>query len=152
MAGPTETISFVARRLIQFEKRFALSDLPQRRTASILFSQISRSIQSMLFDLGREHLPHDACRDLILFSTKLKETTLEELGATEADKLATALGEACDKERIFLEYRNSDHKAQLTEELEKSAILIQALANGIYMAPWNVDPEEPIQLEAENPL
>ncbi len=152
MAGPTETISFVARRLIQYEKRFAQADIDQRRKASILFNQISIGIQAMLLELGKEHLPHDACRDLILFSTKLKETVQEDLGDVEAERLSVALGQACDKEKIYLEFRDTDRKAHLVEELEKSAILIQALANGIYMAPWSVDPEDPDTLEAEKSL
>jgi hypothetical protein len=135
MAGPAETISFVARRLIQFEQRFAQANLEQRRGISKLFSQISRSIQAMVIELDRDHLPHDACRDLILFASKLLESTQEELGSVEADRLATALGEACDKEKIFLEFRASDRKKYLVEEMEKAAILIQALANGIFVEP-----------------
>ncbi|MEO7425905.1 MAG: hypothetical protein ABI036_12015, partial [Fibrobacteria bacterium] len=51
------------------------------------------------------------------------------------------LREASDKEKIFLEYRTSDRKKYLEEELEKAAILIQALANGIYMPPLEPGPE-----------
>ena len=135
MAGPAETLSFVARRLIQFEQRFAQADATRKRAAASLFSRISQSIQVLLTDLNRDQLPHEACRDLIFFSTKLRENAEEELGATESERLSQALREASDKEKIFLEFRASDQKRYLSEELEKAAILIQALANGIYMAP-----------------
>jgi hypothetical protein len=138
MAGPAETLSFVARRLIQFEQRFAMADAARKRNASLLFSQISQSLQMLVTDLGRDQLPHEACRELIFFSTKLKECSEEELGSVEADRLTLALGEAGDKEKIYLEYRSSDRKKYLEEELEKAAILLRALANGLYMAP----PEE----------
>lgn len=143
MAGPVETISFVARRLIQFERRFAQTDLNHRREISSLFSQISKTILVMLEELDRDHLPHKACRDLILYSTRILNSTKEELGADEADRLSTAFGEACDKEKVFLEYRLSDRKEYLTEELEKASILIQALANGIYIEPAISEPLDP---------
>jgi hypothetical protein len=133
MAGPAETISFVARRLIQFEQRFAQADLAQRQKFSKLFNQISRTILVMVEELDRDHLPHEPCRDLILFASQLQELAQQELGTNEADRLSKALGDACDKEKIFLEFRGSDRKAFLVEELEKASILIQALANGIYM-------------------
>jgi hypothetical protein len=135
MAGPAETLSFVARRLIQFELRFAQATPARKRDAAALFSRIAQSVQMLIADLGRDQLPHEACRELVYFSTKLKECTEEELGAAEADRLATALGSASDKEKIYLEFRSSDEKPHLTEELEKASILIQALANGLYMAP-----------------
>ena len=109
--------------------------MERKRSASALFSQISQSIQVLVTDLGRDQLPHEACRELIFYSTKLKDCAEEELGPTETERLALALGEASDKEKIFLEYRSSDRKGYLTEELEKASILIRALANGIYVAP-----------------
>ncbi|MDB5050778.1 MAG: hypothetical protein JWO30_3849 [Fibrobacteres bacterium] len=139
MAGPAETLSFIARRLIQFEQRFSQADATRKRAASALFSQMSHSIQVLVADLNRDQLPHEACRDLILYSTRIKDCAEEELGATETDRLSQALSEASDKEKIYLEYRSSDRKKYLEEELEKASILIQALANGIYMAPL---PEE----------
>ncbi len=65
---------------------------------------------------------------------------MDELGATESDRLSAVLTEASDKEKVFLEFRASDHKAHLSEELEKASILIQALANGIFM-PSQKGPE-----------
>jgi hypothetical protein len=141
MAGPVETLSFVARRLIQFEQRFGQADSLRKRYAASLFTQISLSIQTLVYDLNRDQLPHEACRDLIFYSTKLREGTEEELGSTESERLSQALREASDKEKIFLEYRTSDRKKYLEEELEKAAILIQALANGIYMPPLEPGPE-----------
>ena len=135
MAGPAETLSFVARRLIQFEQRFAQAEASRKRAASALFTQVAASLQLLAGDLGRDQLPHEACRELVFYSTKLKECAGEELGAVESDRLANALGEASDKEKIYLEYRAAEDKKYLTEELEKAAILIQALANGIYVAP-----------------
>jgi len=134
MADPVETISFVARRLIQYEQRFAKAPLPRRRGASQLFGQIARSIGALAPELSRDHLPHDACRELALFTSRLEEAVADELGSQEASRLAEALGKACDKEVLFLAFRTSDRKKHLEEELEKAAILIQALANGIYMA------------------
>ncbi|MEO6094235.1 MAG: hypothetical protein ABIW76_00690 [Fibrobacteria bacterium] len=133
MAGPVETLSYVARRLIQFEQRFAQAREERKRNASYLFSQISQSIQLLVSDLGRDQLPHEACRDLIFCSTKLKGCAEAELGITETERLALALSEASDKEKIFLEFRTSDRKDYLSEELKKAAILIQALANGIFV-------------------
>lgn len=143
MAGPAETLSFVARRLIQFEQRFAQATPERKRNASTLFLQISQSIQLLVSDLSRDHLPHEACRELIFYSTRLRECIEDELGATETERLSLALREASDKEKIFLEYRPSDRKDFLIEELEKASILIRALAYGIFMpahepgqAPW----------------
>jgi hypothetical protein len=148
MAGPAETLSFVARRLIQFEQRFAQAATERKRAASALFTQIAASLQTLAADLSRDQLPHEAGRELIFYSTKLKECAGEELGAVEADRLANALGEASDKEKIYLQYRSSEDKKYLTEELEKAAILIQALANGLYVIPpadpaWVETPPEP---------
>jgi hypothetical protein len=140
MAGPAETLSFVARRLIQFEQRFAQAGAERKRNASSLFSQISQSIQLLVSDLGRDQLPHEACRELIFYSTKLKECAEEELGTAETERLALALGEASDKEKIFLEFRTSDRQDYLSEELEKAAILIRALANGIFTPAPGSDP------------
>ncbi len=135
MAGPAETLSFIARRLIQFELRFAQAEPARKRAASALFSQVAASLQVLAADLGRDQLPHEACRELVFYSTKFKECAEEELGPVETDRLANALAEASDKEKIYLQYRSAEDKKYLTEELEKAAILIQALANGIYVAP-----------------
>jgi rRNA pseudouridine-1189 N-methylase Emg1 (Nep1/Mra1 family) len=59
----------------------------------------------------------------------------EELGPVEAEKLANMLGESSDKERIYLEYRSALDKKSLGEELEKAAILIRALADGLCPVP-----------------
>ena len=134
MADPVETISFVARRLIQFELRFAKAEMARRRGVSQLFTQIARSVGALGPELSRDHLPHDACRELALYSSRLEEAVAAELGEQEATRLADALSKACDKEGLFLEFRTSDRKKYLEEELEKASILIQALANGIYMA------------------
>lgn len=145
MAGPAETLSFVARRLMQFEQRFAQADASRKRLASTLFSQISQSIQALVEDLGRDQLPHVPCRELIFYSTRLKDCAEEELGTTETDRLSLALGEASDKEKIYLEFRASDRKKYLTEELEKASILIRALANGIYMGGPSEAGQAPVQ-------
>lgn len=134
MSNPVETISLVARRLIQNELKFAKADLQRRRGTSQLLTQIARSLGALAPELSRDRLPHDPCRELALYSTRLEEALAEELGAQEAARLAGALAAACDKEVLFLEFRTSDRKKYLQEELEKSSILIQALANGIYMA------------------
>ena len=139
MAGPAETLSYVSRRLIQFERRFAQSDLARRRSASQLFTQIGASLQSLTGDLARGGVPHDASRELMLYSTRLPEAISEEVGLQEAEKLAMTLGQAADKEKIYRQFHASDRPQDLSEEVEKAAILIQALANGIYMAPL---PEE----------
>jgi hypothetical protein len=144
MAGPVETLSYVARRLIQHELKFAKAELPRRRAASQLFSQIARSMGALGPELSREHLPHDACRELALYASRLEEAVAGELGAPEAVRLAEALAKASDKESLFLEYRTSDRRKHLEEELDKAAILIQALANGIYMG----QPSEGEALEA----
>lgn len=133
MAGSVETISYVARRLIQHELKFSKAELPRRRGASQLFSRIARCVGALGPELSREHLPHDACRELALHASRLEEAVASELGAQEAVRLAEALAKACDKETLFLEFRTSDRRRHLEEELEKAAILIQALANGIYM-------------------
>jgi hypothetical protein len=134
MAEPVETLSYVARRLIQHELKFAKAELSRRRGASQLFTQIARSVGALGPELCRDHLPHDACRELALYASRLEEAVSQELGAQEAVRLAEALTRACDKESLFLEFRTSDRRKYLEEELEKAAILIQALANGIYMA------------------
>lgn len=139
MANPVETISFVARRLIQFELRFAKAELSRRRGVSQLFTQIARSVGALGPELSRDHMPHDPCRELALYASRLEEAVSEELGPQEALRLAEALTKACDKEALYLDFRTSDRKKYLEEELDKAAILIQALANGIYMAL----PEEP---------
>jgi hypothetical protein len=134
MAGPSESLSFVARRLIQFEGRFAKAELSRRRSASQLFTQIAGSLHSLAEELSRDNLPHDPCRELVLYSTKLSEAVAEELGLQEAEKLSVTLSQASDQEKLYVEFRASDRKKELIEELEKASILIQALANGIYVA------------------
>lgn len=133
MADPVETISYVARRLIQYELKFAGAELSRRRGASQLFGQIARSIGALGPELARDNLPHDACRELALYASRLEEAVSLELGAQEAGRLAEALAKACDKEGLYLEFRATDRRKHLEEELEKASILIQALANGIFM-------------------
>jgi len=135
MAGPVETISFVARRLIQFEQRFVSAAMVRRQASSRLFSQISRSLQILIADLERDRVPHEACRDLIFFASLLQDCVEDEIGIQESDKLSQALEGASDKEKLFLAYRSTGDKKLLVEELEKASILIQALANGIWMVP-----------------
>ena len=144
MAGPVENLSFVARRLIQYERRFAQGDPARKAEAAALFSRIAASLQALASDLGRDQLPNEASRELVLYSTRLKECVGEELGATEAERLSTLLAEASDKERLYLQYRSSGDKKYLAEELEKAAILIQALANGLCLAP----PTDPGRVES----
>lgn len=139
MAGPVENLSFVARRLIQYERRFAQSDPARKAEAAALFGRISASLQALASELGRDQLPNEPSRELVLYSTRLKESVGEELGAAETERLSTMMAEASDKERLYLQYRSSVDKKNLSEELEKAAILIQALANGICLAP-PVDP------------
>jgi hypothetical protein len=134
MAEPVETISYVARRLIQYELKFAKAELTRRRGASRLFTQIARSVGSLGPELIRDHLPHDACRELALYASRLADAVSEELGDQESERLAEALAKACDKESLFLEFRTSDRKRVLADELDKAANHIQAQANGIYMA------------------
>lgn len=133
MLSSAESISFVARRLIQFETRFAQGEPLRRSGASKLFRQMAGSIQALTLELGKEKLPHDPCRDLIFFASQLHLSTRDELGDAEALRLATILSESSDKEKIFLEFRSAVNKTHLFEELEKAHILIQALANGIYV-------------------
>lgn len=133
MAGPCETLSFVTRRLIQFESRFAKADLARRRAASRLFAHIGATLQGLAADLSRDTLPHEPCRELVFFATKLAGAVSEEIGMQEAEKLSATLSQASDEEKLFLEFRASERREELKEELEKAAILIQALANGIYM-------------------
>jgi hypothetical protein len=135
MAGSVDNLSFVARRLIQYERRFADADPIRKSEAAALFLRIASSIQSLVDHLERDQLPHETCRELVLYSTRLKECVEQELGAAEAEKLATMLGEASDKERLYLQYRSSADKKSLGEELEKSAILIRALATGLCSTP-----------------
>ena len=135
MAGAVENLSFVARRLIQFEQRFAQADPQRKLEAATLFARIAASLQALVADLGRDQLPHEACRDLVLYSTKLKECADAGLGAAEAEKLSNVMGEASDKERLYLQYHSAEDRKYLLEELEKAAILIQALANGLCPVP-----------------
>lgn len=135
MAGPVENLSFVARRLIQYERRFAQADPARKAEAAVLFGRISASLQALAAELGRDQLPNEPSRELVLYSTRLKECIGEELGTAETERLSNMLAEASDKERLYLQYRSSGDKKSLAEELEKAAILIQALANGICLAP-----------------
>jgi hypothetical protein len=135
MAGSVDNLSFVARRLIQYERRFAQADPRRKAEAASLFLRIGSSLQSLAGHLERDQLPHEPCRELVLYSTRLKECVDEELGVSEAEKLATMLGEASDKERLYLQYRSAPDKKAFGEELEKAAILIRALANGLCPAP-----------------
>lgn len=135
MAGPIESLSFVARRLIQFERRFAQANPRRKVEAANLFSRIASSLQALASDLGRDQLPNEPSRELVLYSTRLPECVDEELGAVEAERLANVLAEASDKEGLYLEYRSAPDKKELAEELEKASILIQALANGLCPAP-----------------
>jgi hypothetical protein len=135
MAGPVENLSFVARRLIQFERRFAQADPARKGEAAALFARIASSLQALASDLGRDQLPNEPSRELVLYSTRLKECVGEELGAAETDRLSHMLAEASDKEKVYLQYRSAEDKKSLSEELEKASILIRALANGLCPSP-----------------
>ncbi|HLP41156.1 MAG TPA: hypothetical protein VK465_06585 [Fibrobacteria bacterium] len=133
MAGPVETLSIIARRLIQNETRFAKACLERRRGASVLFSRIARDVALLGPALVRGQLPHEACRELALYASHLAEAVTEELGPQEGARLAEALARACDTEGLYLEFRSPERRKTLVEELDKAAILIQALADGIYI-------------------
>ncbi len=135
MGGPIENLSFVARRLIQFERRFASANPRRKVEAASLFSHIAASLQNLASDLERDQLPNEPSRELVLYSTRLNQCVSEELGDAEAERLANVLAEASDKERLYLQYRSSENKQDLAEELGKAAILIQALANGLCPTP-----------------
>lgn len=135
MASQVETLSFVARRLIQYERKFSQAPLDRRKAVSGLFNGITQSVNSLAEDLSRARLPHESCRKLVLHSTRLAELSEEELGHSEAERLATSLRSACDQEKLYLEYTSSERREYLSEELRKAAILIQALADGIYIEP-----------------
>lgn len=134
MPGPAETLSFVARRLIQHEQRFDRSAADRKREAAELFSRIAAGLFLLLDNLRRDQLPHEACRELALCSSRLKECVAEEVGEAEADRLARSMGEASDKERLYVQFRSAEDKKFLSEELEKAGILLQALANGLGVA------------------
>ena len=135
MATAIETLSLIARKLIQSETRFAGADEPKRQRTSRLFTRISSGIGALVSDLNRDKLPHAPCRELTQCSSKLAEAISDEVGPQEAERLAEALGKACEKEVLYLEFRRSPHKPHLIEEMEKSSILLQALAHGIYRVP-----------------
>lgn len=147
MSGPAENLSFVARRLIQFEQRFAQAEPQRKLDSATLFARISASLHALVADLGRDQVPHEACRDLVLYSTRLRDLADAGLGAAEAERLAHVMGEASDKESLYLQYRSAADRKSLLEEVEKAAILIQALANGLCAIP-PVPPVPPGRVES----
>ncbi len=133
MAEPIETISYVARRFIQFEKKFAEATEERRKYNSQLLRRISRNLVNLEQSLYRNELALEACRELAAGAVQLSHSTSEEIGEVEAEKLTSALEAACDAEKLMLQYRHSSQHDFLSSELVKAAILTRALADGLFI-------------------
>ena len=133
MAEPIETISYVARRLIQFEKKFAEAELTRRQTNASILRKISRHLITLEQLLYRNDLAIDTCRELAVCATQLAISTQEEVGEAEAQKLSEALEAACHAEKLIRQYRESEQAEFLSSEVLKAAILTRALADGIFI-------------------
>ncbi len=133
MAGPIQTISYFARRLIQLEQKFVKQPHDRLPHTAILFRSFSLALANTKEALiqGRDLVP--ACQEFLSLFPQLELQTTAEMGSPEAEKLLHALKEAMDPERLRNQIETSENRNSLGEELEKAIILVRALADGLYI-------------------
>ncbi len=131
MAGAAESLSFLSRRLIQFEGKFALRPRSGRAKAAQLFAGMAKGLQALYSALQEDEVPHEAARQLARWADELATEIAPEVGAGEAERMGALMAEACDHERLFLEYRSSENPEGIVEDLWRGSVLVQALADGL---------------------
>jgi hypothetical protein len=131
MAGAAESLSFLSRRLIQFEGKFALRPKPGRAQAAQLFAGIAKSLHALYTALQEDEVPHVAARQLARWADVLSVEIAPEVGASEAERMGALMADASDHEKLFLEFRSSENPDSIIEDLWRGSVLVQALADGL---------------------
>jgi len=131
MTSSLEAIGLVARRLIQFEARFVEAPLERRHLMAEYFMQMGRVVSSIHFELQKDRVPHEGARQMALLASQLLTMIEPEAGSLEAERIHALFILGCDTERLCRDYQASEQKSPNDEIMEKSFILLQALANGL---------------------
>src|SRR6266849_6068894 len=94
MSDPVQTLSYFARRLIQFEQKFARRDPEKLRGTAALFRKAGEGLDQLpkAFEQGASLDP--ACALLQAILPGLEAEIYAEIGSPEAENLASALREA----------------------------------------------------------
>lgn len=130
-----ELISFVARRLIQYETRFYSAAPPKRREISGYFSALAMAIDALNQDLNRKKVPHESARELAKLASRLTEQIETELGSQETERLRQLLEQGCDVERVYREFNEGSRIGFFNDEMGKAVILLNALSQGLFLPP-----------------
>ncbi len=133
MAAPVQTISYFARRLIQFEQKFARRDPAQLPEIAGIFRDTGKGLDDLVAAINSGSDLEPACTLLQALSPRLQKEVQREIGPPESDRLLAAWGESLHAEALQGQFDQSPDGRVLLEELEKAAILIRALANGLHV-------------------
>jgi len=130
MAGPIQTLSYFARRLIQFEEKFASRPPERVLEAAELFRSMSEGLDGLLDAFDDHTALEPATATLKAMLPKLENEAHAEIGSPESDKLTLALREALEPGKLQLQLEAPNRDA-LVQELDTASILIRALADGL---------------------
>jgi len=131
MAKPVQTISYFARRLIQLEQKFARREPTHLRATAELFRAASDKLDDLLDALEDGEAVESACISLLTLLPGLEIEVYAEVGPPECDKIVQAMRDAVNPERVAKQFSESEDRPALMEELDKAAILVRALADGL---------------------
>jgi hypothetical protein len=130
-----ELISFVARRLIQYETRFYREEASRRRQVSEYFAAMASAIAALNEDLNRQKVPHESARELAKLASQLPAHVEDALGNQETERLRQLLEQGCDIDRIYREFNDTGRAFFFSDELGKAVILLNALSQGLFLPP-----------------
>jgi hypothetical protein len=130
MAGPIQTLSYFARRLIQFEQKFASRPPEKVQEAADLFHSMSEGLDGLLDAFDDHAALEPATATLKAMLPQLENEVHSEIGAPESDKLSHALREALEPGNLQRQL-DAPNRDTLVQELDKATILVRALADGL---------------------
>lgn len=131
MATAIEILSFVARRLISFERKIEAAPAHKRPRFSAFFRDLGQSLEAIELSLRAGRPPHRECRRLITLALELNPLLGEEVGEAEAERLQGLLLKAGDAEKMLGDFSAAARRAFNEEEMRKAHILLLALALGL---------------------
>ena len=130
MAGPIQTLSYFARRLIQFEQKFASRTPEKVLEAAELFRSMSEGLDGLLDAFDDQAALEPATATLKAMLPQLESEVHAEMGSPESEKLSHALREALEPGNLQRQM-DAPNRDTLVAELDKAAILVRALADGL---------------------
>src|SRR3989338_1043942 len=129
MAGPIQTLSYFARRVIQFEQKFAARPPARVQETAELFRSVGEGFDGLLDAFNDDAIIEPATESLKALLPQIETEVHAEVGHEEGERLSHALREALEPGRLRQQMGEADKRQTLIEELDKAAILVRALAD-----------------------